>query len=51
MTVEFSEAEYRVREDGGSVSVRVVMSGAAERNVEIDLFTEDGTATASEPLR
>ena len=44
VSVEFSEATYRVREDGGSVSVTVVLSGATQRDVLVEVFTADGSA-------
>ena len=44
VSVEFSEATYRVREDGGSVSVTVVLSGAAQRDVLVEVFTTDDSA-------
>lgn len=45
LQVGFTEEEYAVSEDGGSVAIGVqIISGESERPVTVKVFTVDGTA-------
>ena len=49
VTVEFTAADYTVRENEGSVSVTIVKEETSERDVQVEFVTEDGTA-GGEPI-
>ncbi len=45
------QSVYSVSEDNGFIEVCVVLDGIIERNVEMELSTDDGTATGIELLK